>query len=230
MPPMNSALKIALPALLLLALLAASGCNDESEPMFTRVIVNPQCGVVPLEIDAFAAATGGNESGDPTGGNNNLEVTWKFGDGATGSTSISYHIYDEPGEYTVEVTAQDPDGKTAQAFVPVTVRADTLTASASSNFHGELVNPEDEGIVETGELVLFDVTASACGLDPEVDDDYRQLSFTWSMNDGTGTKFYTRRPVYSFATAGEYTVDVIVTLPALACTRHSSVTFTVVDP
>lgn len=227
---MKTALKIALPALLMLALLAVTGCDDETEPEFTRVVVSPQCGVVPLEIEGYAAASGGNEGGDPTGGNNNLEITWNFDDGASSSTSIAYHIYDEAGDYLIEVTAKDPDGKTAQAFVPVTVRADTLDVAAGSNFHGDLINPGDEGIVETGQLIFFDVTASACGIDPQVDDDYRQLSFVWSMNDGTGQEYYTRRPVYSFDTAGEYTVNVAVALPALACTRHSSLTFTVVDP
>ncbi len=226
---MKTALKIALPALLVLAMLL-TGCNDESEPEFTRLVINPQCGVVPLEIEGYATASGGNESGDPTGGNNNLEIDWKFGDGSTSNTSLTYHIFDEPGIYTVEVTAKDPDGKIASITMPVTVRADTLTVQAESNFHGELINPGDEGVVATGQSVFFGLVASACEIDPDEDDNYRSLSYDWSMNDGTGTHFYTRNPVYSFPVAGSYEVSVAVTLPGLAATRHSTLQFTVVDP
>jgi PKD repeat protein len=227
---MKTALKTALPALLMLLLLLAGCSDDESEPEFTRLVINPQCGVVPLEIEGYATVTGGNESGDPTGGNSNLEMTWDFDDGTSGQTSLAYHVYDEPGTYEVKVTAEDPDGKTATIMLPVTVRADTLSVQAESNFHGELINPGDEGLVTTGESIFFGLWASACDIDPDEDDHYRSLSYVWKMNDGTGTRFYTRNPVYSFSTAGTYEVSVAVTLPSLAVTRHSTLEFTVVDP
>jgi len=74
--------------------LAAAGCEDEhSEPKFTRVSAVPDCGVVPLNVDFFAAVSGGNESGDPMGANNLLEIKWSFGDGTTSETSVSFHDY-----------------------------------------------------------------------------------------------------------------------------------------
>jgi len=224
----NSVMAV-LPVLVLLALVA-TGCNDETEPEFTRLIINPQCGVVPLEIEGYATLTGGNETGDPTGGNNNLEITWDFGDGATGTTSIAYHVYREAGDYDVVVSAKDADGKTASISVPVTVRADTLSVEATSNFHGDLVNPGEEGLVTTGQDIHFTVFAESCTIDRDNDDHYRNLSFVWRMNDSTGQIFESRDPVFSFDAPGTYEVSVAVSLPELAVTRHSSLTFIVTDP
>jgi PKD domain len=226
---MKHAITVALPAVLLLALLVG-GCNDESVPEFTRLVVNPSCGVMPLEIDGFAAVSGGNESGDPTGGNNNLEMTWDFGDGTTGQTSIAYHIYDEPGTYNVRVTATDPDGQTAEISTPVVVRADTLTVEAASNFHGEFVNAEDEGRVTTGQQILFNLFAESCDIDPTNDEHYRNLTFVWHMNDSADRVYYSRNPIFSYDTAGEYDATVAVTHPALAATRKSTLHFVVTDP
>ena len=226
---MKQTVKFILPVCLLLVLLAA-GCNDETAPLFTRLVINPQCGVVPLEIEGYATVSGGNETGDPTGGNNNLEMTWDFDDGTTGTTSIAYHLYDEPGEYTVTVTAKDPDGQTTEISLPITVRADTLSVWATSNFHGELINPGQEGLVNTGEDIFFNVFAAACAVDEENDDHYRNLNFLWHMNDAAGTSPETRQPVFAFGTAGEYDVTVAVTYPELAVTRHSSLHFSVSDP
>src|SRR5210317_1318757 len=97
---MKRALLLLLPASLLV-FLAISGCNDESLPRFTRVRVYPACGIMPLQVEGLAIASGGNESGSPTGGNNNLEITWDFGDGTTGQTSLAYHTFTEARDYDV---------------------------------------------------------------------------------------------------------------------------------
>ena len=65
---MKRAFLLLLPAILLV-FLAVAGCKDESLPSFTRILVYPDCGVVPLQVEGRAMASGGNESGDPTGGN-----------------------------------------------------------------------------------------------------------------------------------------------------------------
>ena len=224
---MKQAVKFGLPVCLLLVL-AAAGCKEETAPVFTRLIINPECGVAPLEIEGYATVSGGDESGVPTGGNSNLEMTWDYDDGTTSSTSISYHVFDKPGIYNVSVTATDPDGKTTNISMPVTVRADTLNVDASSNVHADNVNEEDKGLVATGEEIYFTVIAESCDIDPAVDDNYRNLSFIWRMPGGY--EFYARNPVFAFDTAGEYDVSVEVFLPALAVVRHSSIHFVVTDP
>ncbi|MBU8869460.1 MAG: PKD domain-containing protein [Gemmatimonadales bacterium] len=226
---MKYAVKIGLPICLLFVLISA-GCNDETEPLFTRLIIAPQCGVVPLEIEGYATVSGGNETGDPTGSTNNLEMTWDFDDGSTGSTSIAYHVFDEPGIFNVTVTATDPDGKTTEISMPVTVRADTLSVWATSNFHGEMINEGEDGLVPTGEDIFFNVFAESCEIDRDNDEHYRNLNFVWHMNDADEQEFYSRDPIFAFDVAGEYEVTVDIFMPKLAVVRHSSLQIIVSDP
>ncbi len=218
---MKRAFFLLLPAVLLV-LIALVGCNDETNPKFTRIRVYPACGVMPLSVDALAMVSGGNESGDPTGGNNNLEITWDFGDGGGGNTSISYHTFADSGLYTVTATAVDPDGKTTSISQIVQVMPDTLTIEASSNFA--------PGPATVNDTVRFELMASSCEIQSLVDDDYRNLIFNWDMNDGTGNQFQTRRPQYQFLSAGTFEVTVTVTFPELAVTRRDTLQLVITDP
>lgn len=214
---MKRAFLLLLPAILLV-FLAASGCNDESLPNFTRVKVFPDCGVVPLDVEGLAIASGGNEGGDPTGGNNNLEIRWDFGDGTGGQTSIAYHTFTEAGDYTVTVTATDPDGNKATALYPVVVQPDSLTIEAGSNF--------PEGAVATTDTVLFTLRARSCDIDPDTESDYVKMTYRWLID---GHEFTGREPMYQFTTAGNETVRLAVTYPELAVTRKDSLLFTVTE-
>ncbi|MCB1183856.1 PKD domain-containing protein [bacterium] len=203
---MKRACLLLLPALLLLAL--AAGCNDESKPVFTRVRVTPACGVAPLQVEAYGVVSGGNETGDPAGANNLLDMTWKFGDGGTGSTTVAYHRYDVPGEYTVTVTATDQDGNTASAQVPVVVMADSLVITATSSV--------PDGNVTVGQPITFALTAMSCDIDfPTVPGDSVKMAYRWEMGDAAATVFSGAGPTFSYGVAGEYDVTVAVTNPDL---------------
>ncbi len=240
---MKRALFLLLPAVLLV-LIALVGCEDETNPKFTRLRVYPDCGVAPLNVEGLAIASGGNESGDPTGGNNNLEITWDFGDGgAGGSTSVAYHTFTRDENqtfqrdttYTVTVKAVDPDGKTTTISTLVHVMADTLAIEASSNFPG--------GAATTNDTIRFDLHALACNINPDIDDDYRNLVFNWDMGDtfvvfeGSPPEpvsypyvFSNRQPVFNYEEAGAYDVTVSVTYPELATTRYATLHFDVISP
>jgi PKD repeat protein len=210
---MKRACLLLLPAMLLIAL-AAPGCNDHSKPIFTRVRVSPACGVAPLSVEGFAAVSGGNESGDPMGGTNLLEVTWDFGDGGTSSTSISYHEYavrDSSYTYTVTVTAKDPDGNIATASVPVIVMPDSLVVTATASNNTPAI----------GERVQFDMTAIACAVNyPTVPGDSVKMSFFWEiMGTASVDTFYGAGPSFTFDTDGHYDVRLAATYPAEAVTR-----------
>ena len=223
---MKRAFLLLLPAVLLV-LLSIAGCNDETEPQFSRIRVYPACGVVPLQVDCLAVASGGNETGDPTGGNNNLVMSWNFGDGHSGgTTSVAYHTFTVPGQYTVVATATDPDGKTTSISQMVSVMADTLAIEASSNF--------DNNVATVSDTVRFDLMALSCDVNPDIEDDYRNLVFNWGMNDSFFVytpedttqyeyQYSTRRPSFLFDEARTYEVIVSVTYPALATTRLDTI-------
>jgi len=206
-----------------LMVLAAAGCKEDSKPRITRMNVSPACGVVPVEVIATAYVSGGDESGDPLGGNNNLEMAWNFGDGGTGGTSVAYHTYNVAGEYNVVVTATDPAGETASATVPVTVLPDSLVLDISPTFPG--------GTLTTADTVEFDVVATSCDVNsPAVQGDAVKLTFRWDMNDPTNRVTSNPTPAFRFATAGEYDVELTVTYAAWAVTRRETVHLIVTAP
>jgi len=216
---MKRACLLLLPAALLA--LAAVGCNDESQPRFTRVTISPPCGVVPLEVQGYAIVSGGDETGDPMGGNNNLEITWNFGDGGTGRTTRDFHTYQTPGDYTVTVTAKDPAGNTASTTRDVTVFADSLQVEANSNFPG--------GTVTVNDTIQFGFIARSCDIDfPAVPGDSVKVEILWEMHDPGDHVYKIAEPRFRFGTAGDYTVDLTVTYPAWAVTRRTQLQFAVV--
>lgn len=219
-------------AALSLALLAA-GCKEDSKPRITRMNVTPTCGVAPVSVVATAYASGGDESGSPMGGNNNLEMVWQFGDGGTGGTSVAYHTYDVAGEYNVIVTATDPAGETARAELPIVVLPDSLMVEVVTNF------PNNDPT--TDDVVRFDATVYTCGVDyPTVPGDAVKLAFRWRMNDTAGRVFEEAQPGRQvtpegdpgvrFTVPGEYAVELTVTYPAWAVTRHRTIHLTVGSP
>ncbi len=207
---MKRAFMLLMPAILLIAL-AVTGCKDESKPVFTRIMATPTCGVLPMDVEVFAAVSGGNETGDPMGGNNGLEVNWNFGDGGTGTTSVSYHQYTEPGTYDIIVTAVDPDGNTTSTSIPVTVMADSLVVTASASNSTPAV----------GERVKFDMTAIGCSVDyPTVPGDSVKLAYFWEiMGTASADTFRGAGPTFTFAASGHYDVKMAATYPAEAVTR-----------
>jgi PKD repeat protein len=216
---MKRACLLLLPAVLMLVL-AVSGCNDESKPTFTRVRVKPACGVVPMVVEGYAIASGGNESGDPLGGNNNLEIAWQFGDGGTGKTSIAYHTYRTPGEYTVSVSATDPDGQTAASSVPVVVLQDSLEIRA--DYAGS------ENAVTVADTVRFNIEIVTCDIDfPEIPGDSVKVQFDWAMGDAADTHYSVPSPAFQYTAAGDYQMIVSVFYPEWAVVRRDTLNISV---
>lgn len=198
------------------------GCSeDESEPVITRIVVTPECGVADLRVDVFGAASGGDESGPATGGANNLEYSWDFGDGTSASTSIAYHVYDTPGEYTVRLSVKDPDGKSATAERFVTVIGDSMT------IEGEF-SPAAPSV---GEQVSFDFRAMSCAIDPDTPGDYRNLVQSWYVVNPAGTDTFAtylgKDPTHTFLAPGTWTVHLQVSFPAWAVVRKDVLTIDV---
>ena len=207
---------------LTLSALAVTGCKEDSKPVITRAFVLPSCGVIPLEVECYAVTSGGNESGDPTGGNASLAIDWSFGDGSSSQTSIAYHTYETAGDYTVTITARDEDGNSVSHTVPVVALQDSLQVEASSNFPG--------GNLTTADELMLDFRARSCAIDPDMDGDYVNLDFEWRLEGPISHVFLGRSPSFTLPTAGDYTAEVIVRYPAWACTRRDTLFFTVTTP
>jgi len=216
---MKRACLLLLPAVMLV--LAASGCNDESKPSFTRVRVTPLCGVAPVDVEGYAIVSGGDESGEPLGGNNNLEINWSFGDGGTGRTSLAYHKYTDPGDYQITVVAKDPQGNTASSELMVSVMTDSMLINAISlNF--------PDGVATTADIIQFSFEAESCDIDfPTVMGDSVKVEILWEMNDPGNHVYTIAEPLFRFDTADTYDVDLTLTYPAWAVTRKSQIQITV---
>ncbi len=217
---MKRACMLLVPALLIMAV--ATGCEDDehSFPSFTRLQVSPACGVAPMAVEGYAVLSGGNESGDPLGANNNLEILWDFGDGGIGSTTRDFHTYYKPGEYTVTVKGSDPDGQIATASFPVVVFPDSLVMEAGSDF--------PDGNVTTDDIIHFNIVASSCDIDyPTVLGDSVKMVFKWEMGDDAGSEFKLTAPEFRYDTPGDYEVNVLVFYPAWSVFRNQTLNFTV---
>ena len=205
----------------LLVLFFVSGCKQDTKPAITRLTLTPLCGVMPLQIEGYVAVSGGNETGNATGGTNNLEISWTFGDGHIGTTSRAFNTYADAGDFNVVVTATDPDGNSASSSMPVRVLADSLLVEASSNFPA--------GSVTTADTVQFDLRAESCDIDPDNAGNYAKIFFKWRMNDAAGTVFTGRAPRFRFTESGEYDVTLAVNYPFWAVVRRDTLHISVTD-
>lgn len=112
--------------------------------------------------------------------------TWDFGDGNLGSGSAPIHTYDEPGSYTVTLTAFNPSigarVKTKEDFITVEVPVPVAAFSA---------------VPVTGfEPLTVDFTNESTGF-PE--------TFLWDFGDGT---FSTEEnPTHAYGISGTFTVQ-----------------------
>lgn len=176
-----------------------------------------------MEVQGYAIVSGGDETGDPMGGNNLLEITWNFGDGGIGRTTRDFHTYYAPGDYNVVVTAKDASGNTATTSQVVTVLSDSLMLEASSS--------ATDGQATTSDIIQFDFMAESCDIDyPAVLGDSVKVEILWEMNDPGDHTYRLASPQFRYDVAGTYRVDLTVTYPAWAVTRKTSVNLTITDP
>jgi len=214
-----------LASLAALAALMAVGCGeDDPKPAIARLFASESCGVAPLRVDFRADASGGTPLGDPTGGNNWLKMSWDFGDGTVISdgASIAYHEYQEPGIYTVTVTAEDDEGERASRSLEVEVQADSLAIDAFS-----LVGDELGSEVPACQPLSLAITAETCGFDP-VADNYERFVFRWYVGDSVYTS---PTPQHSFQPTelGEQQIRLVLEDPTRSVTRVDTVNVTVVE-
>ncbi len=115
---------------------------------------------------------------------------WSFGDGATSTLRSPQHTYTSNGAYQVSLTVTDANGCQQTLTRPQYIRMRNPEAefsmSATTICPGAMVSFSD--------MTLADTTLA---------------SWSWSFGDGTGS--LVQNPSHTYASAGSYTVRLIVT-------------------
>ncbi len=139
-----------------------------------------------------------------TGGVASFTYSWDFGDGGTSTSANPTHAYDHAASFTVQLAVTDSNGVVAYENLTVTVNADPSVSFTASP------NPAD-----VGTSVAFNSSVTG-GTSP----------FTYAWDFGNGDHSTSANPVYSYPSAGTYTVDLNVT-DADSVSATDSVTVTI---
>lgn len=149
-------------------------------------VASPLVGFIPLTVDFTDASTGSIDS-----------YEWSFGDPASGPSNTSTlqnpsHTYNDPGEYTVELTVTNMMGSDTETKVEyinvlaiVELFADFVTTDIRSSGSGIEVSFEDRSVVPPG------------------------TSFFWEFGDTNTSNL--QNPVHTYSTPGVYEVSLTVT-------------------
>jgi len=140
----------------------------------------------------FAIPFDGSTSADPDGAI--VSYDWTFGDGGSASGSQPMHAYAAAGTYTVTLTVTDDTGRTGSASTTARV-TDPVNQAPAADAGGPYST-------EPGSAVSFDGTGSS-------DPDGNILTWDWDFGDGSVGSGAT--PTHAYATAGDYTVTLVVT-------------------
>jgi PKD repeat protein len=131
-------------------------------------------------------------SGSDVGTEDELTITWDFGDGETGSGEDVSHTFTDNDTYTVTCTVEDDSGESESDTLSVTV----------SNVDPVITSAEGNGTPSEGEAVSFTASATDAG-----DDD--TLTYEWDFGDGkTGSG---AEATHTWSDNGSFSVTLTVT-------------------
>ncbi|MFP9191300.1 PKD domain-containing protein [Natrialbaceae archaeon A-CW1-1] len=131
-----------------------------------------------------------------------ITYEWEMGDGTTYTGQAITHLYEDAGEYLIDLTASDVDGNTSTAVFWVDVRSTTANVTASDDLQsvidsaraGDTIYVEEGShsgvefnttnitVVGTGDAEIGASTVSADGVD------LRKLNFTGTLGIDDETK------------------------------------------
>lgn len=153
----------------------AAANNTANQPPLATIAASSTTGVAPL-----TAILDGSGSSDADG--NIVGYAWNFGDGSTGTGSVSQHVFATPGTYSVQLTVTDNLGSTGTSSVKIVVQ----DSSAVKTYTG--------GVTVNGTAIS--------GVQVQVLDSSQNVVGTFPVENGTFTTdplpidSYTFRAVY----------------------------------
>ncbi|MCD4729765.1 MAG: choice-of-anchor D domain-containing protein, partial [Bacteroidales bacterium] len=154
----------------------------EPHPLIISAGAEPFNGMIPLEVNFYATATGGSLS---------YNFSWDFGDGYSDSSEDPVHTYQQPGKYWASVNVSDDQENNSADSVQILVGADLVPVVkiyAYQEIRGSLLD-----VQFTSEILG--------GRNP--------LSVLWDFGDGTSS--IVQNPQHSYVTEGEYQVNFLLT-------------------
>ncbi|MFB6284918.1 MAG: cellulase family glycosylhydrolase [Halobacteria archaeon] len=165
--------------------------EEDDGSVAARIVPNSDT-VAPGERATFSVK-------DTTGNNNWIkELSWNFGDGTSAEGWWQSHTYEKEGDYAVELTATDNDGKKTVDTQTVTVVGG---GGGSNQAPVPKINPS-KTTAKPGERITF-------GVDGSGDPDGWITGFSWSFGDSTGGEGWWQSHTYD--QAGSYTVTLTAT-------------------
>ncbi len=170
-----------------------------------------------IGIEDTAIAFDGSGSSDPDG--DSLTYFWDFGDGTTSSGENPSHAYAWGGTFTVTLMVNDGKGGT---------NSDSTAATVTEVNDQPVADPDGPYSGTMGEPITFDGSGS---YDPDNQDgttaNDQTLTYSWNFGDGaTGTGV---NPTHTYASAGAYTVTLMVN-DGIVDSDSVSTTATVSEP
>ncbi len=155
-----------------------------------------------VRINAFAS----DMDGDP------IVYRWDMGDGTTYDGKFVNHDYKKSGNYSIKVTAEDPNGNTAEDLLDVIILDKEETENQPPIGKINQTAPNGEGKV--GDRYAF----WAYGADNDGD----ALTYKWDMGDGT--TYGTSAVQHLYSAAGNYTVLLEITDGIATTTTQKQIT------
>jgi gliding motility-associated-like protein len=132
--------------------------------------------------------------------NNNIQnvssYTWNFGDGisVSDSANVVSHIYSKANSYNVTLIVKDVDGCIDSVTKPTLVKVNGPTANFGASVAGICLNS----------TVVFNDSSSTDGT-------HNLVKWNWSWGDGMTENDSVASFNHSYASAGNYTVSLVVT-------------------
>jgi PKD repeat protein len=180
-----------------------TACSSDSDAVHVKLNKAPVAIAVADDTVCVGSPVNFDASGSIGEEGEELQYSWDFGDGTTGSGINVTHVYEQGGNYKAVLTVDDMQGTDCstcieKVFVTVNSRP-TAVLNA-------------ERIACTGDLMEFDASGTN---DPEGD----AVTYTWDFGDGTsgqGTNV-----THAYAKGGNYSVTLTIDdMRGTDCSSH----------